>query len=428
MRSLSTTAKRRLIPVLTATLLAAACSAPEPEAAPGEDVADVRARALGIHIRVMTIDTHVDIPQNFGSPEADPGVRGNSQVDLPKMREGRLDGAFFVVYVAQGPRTEQGYAAARQAAQEKFDGIFRMTRTHPDRIMLACRPSAVGTLQEGNRHAAMIGVENGYSIGRDLTLLRDYYDQCARYFGLVHNGHNDIADSATPNEGLGDAPEEHGGLSVFGEQVIEELNRLGIMVDVSHSSKKAMLHAIRVSRAPIIASHSGAAGVSQHRRNLDDEQLVALRDNGGVVQAVALADLVKASPTEKTDAVAALRTAFRLVPGASLDTLSADERARYDEQRTAIETRWPRASVSDFVDHIDYIVKVAGVDHVGIASDFDGGGGIDGWSDASETFNVTLELVRRGYTEEQIRKIWGGNLLRVWREVESIGEGARPSQ
>ncbi|MGE4056239.1 MAG: dipeptidase, partial [Vicinamibacterales bacterium] len=330
--------------------------------------------------------------------------------------------------VAQGPRTEQGYAAARRTAQQKFDGIFRMTRTHPDRIMLACRPSAVETLQEGNRHAAMIGVENGYAIGRDISLLRDYYDQCARYFGLVHNGHNDIADSATPNEGLGDAPEEHGGLSAFGEQVVRELNRLGIMVDVSHSSKKAMLHAIRVSRAPIIASHSGAAAVNQHRRNLDDEQLLALRDNGGVVQAVALADFVKSPPTEKTEAIAALRTEYRLAPGASLDTLSADERARYDEQRAAIESRWPRANVSDFVDHIDHIVEVAGIDHVGIASDFDGGGGIDGWSDASETFNVTLELVRRGYSEEQIAKIWGGNLLRVWREVESIGEGARPSQ
>jgi len=404
------------------------CSASEGGAAgqaapaPAQDEADVRARAQGIHLRVMTLDTHVDIPFNFASEEADPGVRGSSQVDLPKMREGGLDSAFFIVYVGQTARTAENYAAARNGAQQKFDGIFRMTRNHPDRVVLACRATALPALYETGRAIAMIGIENGYSIGRDLSVLSDYHAQCARYFGLVHNGHNDIADSAQPSTALGDEPEEHGGLSLFGEQVVRELNRLGIMVDVSHASKKSMLHAIRVSTAPIIASHSGASAVAEHRRNLDDEQLVALRDNGGVVQAVAFADYVKAPPPEKTEAINALRKEFGVATGVSVNTLTPERRTVYDQRLAAINVKWPRANVSDFVDHIDHIVKVAGLDHVGIASDFDGGGGIDGWNDASETFNVTLELVRRGYTEEQIGKIWSGNLLRVWSEVEALAE------
>ncbi len=403
-------------------LLASACTASETSPPASEDEETLRARALGIHQRVMTLDTHVDIPFNFGAPEADPGVRGGSQVDLPKMREGGLDSAFFIVYVGQTARTEEGYAAARAAAQQKFDGIFGMTRNYPDRIVLACRATAVPALHDAGRMVAMIGIENGFSIGRDLSVLADYHAQCARYFGLVHNGHNDIADSAQRSAALGDVEEEHGGLSAFGEVVVGELNRLGIMVDVSHASKKSMLHAIRVSRAPVIASHSGASAVNPHRRNLDDEQLLAIRDNGGVVQAVALADFVKAPPPERTSAMGALRKEFGVASDREADRLAPDRRGAFLERWAAVEFQYPRASVADFIDHIDHIVRVAGIDHVGIASDFDGGGGIAGWSDASQTLNVTQELVRRGYTEEEIAKIWGGNLLRVWREVEALAE------
>jgi membrane dipeptidase len=192
------------------------------------------------------------------------------------------------------------------------------------------------------------------------------------------------------------------------------------MVDVSHSSKKSMLHAIRVSRAPIIASHSAAAALNPHRRNLDDEQLLALKENGGVVQVVAYADYVKAPPAEKTAAIAALRKEFGVESGVSLETLAPDRRASYDGRLGAIDAKWPRANVADFVNHIDHIARTAGIEHVGIASDFDGGGGIEGWADASETFNVTLELVSRGYSEEDVARIWSGNLLRVWRDVETI--------
>jgi membrane dipeptidase len=351
-----------------------------------DDDATLRERARAIHSRVVTLDTHIDIPVDFGSPTVDPGVRGDSQFDLLKMAEGGLDAAFFIVYVPQTSRTDAGYAGARTDALRKFDGIAGMTRRYSERIGLACRSADVETIRASGRLAAMIGVENGYSIGRDLALLQTYHDRCARYFGLVHNGHNDIADSASPNQALDDPQEAHGGLSAFGEEVVQELNRLGIMVDVSHGSKKTMLHAIRISRAPVIASHSGAAALTPHRRNLDDEQLLALKTNGGVAQVVAVSDFLK-------------------MP-------SADSAG----------TARPRAGVVDLVNHIDHIVKVAGIDHVGIASDFDGGGGIDGWEDASETMNVTLELVRRGYSETDIARIWSGNLLRVWREVEAAAE------
>jgi membrane dipeptidase len=409
--------------VACASVVLTACSSTSAPDQPSDAALLERARA--IHERVLTIDTHDDIPFDFGSENADPAVRGRRQVDLPKMREGGLDAAFFIVYVGQARRKPENYAKARDGAIQKFDGIARVTRTYPEQIGLACRADDVEAIAKGKRLVAVIGIENGFSMGTDLDRLAEYYDRCARYFGLVHNGHNDLADSAQPNAGVGDAAEEHGGLSPLGERVVGELNRLGMMVDVSHSSKKSMLHAVRVSRAPIIASHSGAHAVNPHPRNLDDEQLQALKANGGVVQAVALDGFVKTPDPEKATAVAALREEFGVTTNSSLAELPAERRAEYDRRLADIEAKWPRATVADFVNHIDHIVKTIGVDHVGIASDFDGGGGVTGWNDASETFNVTLELVRRGYSEPDIAKIWGGNLLRVWREVERISSELR---
>ena len=335
-------------------------------------------RARGIHERVLTIDTHDDIPFSFATPEVDPGVRGDRQVDLPKMREGGLDVGFFIVYVGQTARTPENYAQARADAMTKFDAIHRMTdEMYPAEIELAYSSDDVARIASSGKLVAAIGIENGYVIGTDLSLLETYHELGARYITLAHGGHNDIADSSTPREALGDGDSEHDGVSPFGEEVIAEMNRLGIMVDVSHISKAAMLDAARLSRAPIIASHSSARAIADHPRNMDDEQLLALRDTGGVIQTVALGAFV----SDRAD---------------------------------------PAATLSDFVDHIDHAVGVVGIDHVGISSDFDGGGGVEGWNDASETFNVTLELVRRGYTESEIAQLWGGNLLRVWRDVERI--------
>jgi membrane dipeptidase len=220
------------------------------------------------------------------------------------------------------------------------------------------------------------------------------------------------------------------------------MNRQGIMVDISHAGRQTMLDALGVSEAPVIASHSSARALREHGRNLDDEQLRALRENGGVIQTVAFASYVK-DLGARNDAIDALREELGLGGGrggrgggrggrSGEQEMTAEERAareaaqaELDRRMVDIDARYPTTTVADFVDHIDYMVELIGIDHVAISSDFDGGGGVEGWDDASETFNVTLELVRRGYTEEEIAKMWGGNTLRAWREVEQIGERLR---
>jgi len=384
---------------------------------------DLEARARAIHERVIVIDTHDDIPSNFASEDSDPGQRDGRQVTLPKMREGGLDVAFFVVYVGQTERTAENYAEAKAEALRKFEAIHRLTdEMYPDQIGFARTPDDVERLHAEGKLVATIGIENGYSIGTDLTLLEEYHARGARYFGLTHIGHNDLADSSMPRENLGDAEEEHGGVSELGEAAIAEANRLGIMVDVSHASKKSTLDATRLSRAPIIASHSAVRELADSPRNLTDEELLAIRANGGVVQIVAFDGYVKVPSEEKQAAIEELRQESGFDSWAAA---SPAQRDAYREARAKIDDRYPGATLSDFVDHIDYAVKLIGIDHVGISSDFDGGGGLIGWKDASETFNVTRELVRRGYSEDEIRKLWGGNLLRVWRAVEAVAEESR---
>lgn len=401
----------------------AVCVAACVSASPNGD-AGLQRRAREIHERVVTIDTHDDIPFNYASSEVNACGQTRLQVDVPKMVAGGLDVAFLIVYVGQGPRTGDGYAKARQDALTKFHAIHRMTEEMcPQAIALAQSADEVERVARSGKRVAAIGIENGYVIGKDLSLLKQYHELGARYMTLAHGGHNDIADSATPR--ANEPASEHDGLSRFGEQVVAEMNRVGIMVDVSHISKAAMMDAVRVSRAPVIASHSSARAVADHPRNMDDEQLLALKANGGVMQAVAFASYVKLQPQERQDAVAALRQKFGVTGGQSVRELPTEQRANYDRELAVIEAKWPRANVKDFVDHIDHAVKLIGIDHVGISSDFDGGGGVDGWSNAAETLNVTVELVRRGYTEEQIAKLWGGNLLRVWRQVERVAREAQ---
>jgi membrane dipeptidase len=259
--------------------------------------------------------------------------------------------------------------------------------------------------------------------------VREFYDRGARYMSFTHNGHSQLSDSHTgEREGW-----KWNGLSPLGQQVVAEMNRVGLMIDVSHPSKAAMMRSLALSKAPIIASHSALRALCDISRNMDDEQLLALKKNGGVIQVVAYGSFVKMpkpdSP-ERASALAALRREFNLPEPpargsgrAALAKLPGDRRAKYAEQLAEIDKKFPGgpgATVKDFIDHIDYAVKLIGIDHVGIASDFDGGGGVLGWNDASETFNVTLELVRRGYTEDQIGKLWAGNLLRVMDDVQRI--------
>ena len=385
-------------------------------------------RAREVHARVVTLDTHVDIPLDFATFNVDPGRWGDQQVDLPKMREGGLDAAFFIVYVGQTERTPENYARARADAMTKFDAIHRMAEDmYPDEIEIAYRADDVERIAASGKLVAAIGIENGYAIGTDLERLAEYHELGARYMTLAHGGHNDIADSSTARGPAGPAEPEHGGVSEFGAQVIAEMNRLGIMVDVSHISKEAMLAATRLSAAPVIASHSSVAALHGHARNLDDEQLDALRASGGVVQTVALGAFLTESAQSLSAAYARLRSDFGMIPGQQPEELGAEPAIDFLDRLDGLNERYPDATVADFVDHIDYAVERIGIDHVGISSDFDGGGGVTGWSDASETLNVTIELLRRGYTEAEIAQLWGGNLLRVWREAERVAAGLAAS-
>ena len=378
-------------------------------------------RARAIHERVLTIDSHDDIPFNFATSDVDPGVRGERQVDLPKMREGGLDAGFFIVYVGQTERTLENYERAKVDARTKFEAIHRMAdEMYPDEIEIAYTADDFERIAASGKLVAAVGIGNGFVIGKDLGLLKTYHELGARYITLAHSGHNDIADSSTPRNDLRDEEMEHGGVSAFGEKVIAEMNRLGIMVDVSHISKLAMLDAVQLSRAPVIASHSSVKALCDHPRNLDDEQLFALEATGGVMQTVGLGAFVSERAGQRLEAFRRLRDEFGMIPGQEPEELGEEPYIDYVGRYAALDEQYPEATVADFVDHIDYTVNLIGLDHVGISSDFDGGGGVSGWNDASETFNVTLELVRRDYTEEQIAQLWGGNLLRVMRDVERV--------
>ena len=390
---------------------------------PGEDAetpseAEIVAHARTLHQEAITIDTHNDILGNWGTEEINPCTGTEMRVDIPKMVAGELDMTFPAVFVGQGPRTQEGYAEVKAAAMEKFDAIHRVAEEMcPDEVDIAYRTDDVARIVAEGKRVYGIGIENGYAIGTDLSLVEEYYDLGTRYITLTHSGHNDIGDSSTPRSG---PEEEFGGLSEFGEEVVREMNRLGIMVDLSHVSDNTVRDVFALTRAPVIASHSGARTLANVPRNLSDELLRGLAENGGVIQVVALDSYLMEDPPDKVAAIETLREEMGLTDRDAYRTMTEDQREAYQERMNEIEAQWPGADLATFVDHIDYVKNLIGVDHVGIGTDFDGGGGIRGFNDASEAPNVTEELVRRGYTDEEIKKIWGENLLRVWREVEAV--------
>jgi membrane dipeptidase len=393
--------------------------------------AQMKVLANEIHARTLTMDTHDDISGNFGAEADDETSPDNKrQVTLYKMKKGGLDAEFFAVFTSVGNRSTESYEAAYKTANTLFDAIRRVAKRHADLVEIAYSPADVVRIHRAGKLVACIGMENGYPIGNDIGRVKEFYANGTRYITLTHSGHNQICDSSTPP---GDQPkEEYGGLSEFGKQVVREMNRLGMMIDVSHASKKATLAVIALSKAPIIASHSGASAVNEHLRNLDDESLLAVKKSGGVVQVVSLADYIKArvDPPGRLAAQDSIRRLYGIPEGRGdaarkvMQALSQEQRTKFRESFRELDAKYPRSivTVQDMVDHIDHIVRVIGVDHVGIGTDFDGGGGVTGFNDASEAINITMELVKRGYTEEEIDKIWGGNLLRVWSEVERVAK------
>ena len=419
----------RLSRLLPALLAPALLGAQESDAA-------LLASAKAIHARVLSIDTHVDIsPANFtaGAPNYTQRLP-RTQVDLVKMEEGGLGAAFLIVYVGQAPTLDSAsFARANASALEKFDAIHRLTEElAPARAEIAYTAADARRIHAAGKRVIFIGVENGFPLGSDLGNVKRFYDRGGRYLSLAHNGHSQLSDS---NTGERDGVWLHNGLSPLGRQVIAEMNRLGMMIDVSHPSKASMLQTVALSKAPIIASHSGVRALCNHSRNMDDEQLDALKKNGGVIQLVAFNSYTKCNPAkdaERAAAIDALRKEYgitatgRAEVTAAIQALPNERRNEFLAKQEEITARRypadPPATVKDFVDHIDYVVKRIGIDHAGISSDFDGGGGVDGWRSASESLNVTVELVRRGYSAEQIAEIWGGNLLRVLERVEAVSK------
>lgn len=401
-------------------------------------------RAKKIHNNLITIDTHVDIDVANFTKEKNYTQDLPIQVNLPKMNEGGLDAVFLIVYTGQGELNEEAYKKAYENADAKFKAIHSLTKElAPDQIELATTAADVRRIYNSGKKVALIGIENGYPMGDDISRIQEFYDRGARYLSVAHNGHSQLGDS---NTGERDDVWMHGGLSPLGKEVIAELNRLGIMIDLSHPAESTNRQTIELSKAPVLASHSSARALNDVSRNLWDEELMAIKENGGLVQAVAFAsylnsekDSIHRAESQKIIREIAKERDFEIRSWSEIRSMNEEEAAKYMDTYRSIQADAkpiieekvfdiaPPVDVKDFVDHIDHMVNLIGIDHVGISSDFDGGGGVYGWNDASETFNVTLELVERGYSEADIKKLWGENLLRVMEDVEKVAKEIQAS-
>lgn len=376
----------------------------------------IEEKAARIHQDVFTIDSHTDTPLKFVNDDYDIGVehdgrKGEGKIDIPRMEKGGLDAVFFAVFIGQGTRDSAGHAGAFVKAEQIFEATHKAVQPYTAKAEIATEPEQGYSLEKEGKRAIYFGIENGYPLGNNIDNINHFYDLGTRYITLVHTKNNDISDSANDEKGP-----EYNGLSEFGETVVERMNQLGIMIDVSHASDSAFYDVLKLSKQPVIASHSCARAICDNPRNLSDDMLMALADNGGVVQMCILSDYVK--QLEQSPQRDSAKLAFR-AKHSNWANYTEEERKIGLNDWYQLDVDFPPllATVSDAVDHIDHMVKVAGIDHVGIGTDFDGGGGLEDCFDASELGNITLELVKRGYSEEDIRKIWGGNFMRVFAEV-----------
>jgi membrane dipeptidase len=371
----------------------------------------------------LTLDTHVDIPLAYmREARFDVGKDTKLKVDLGKMERGGLDAAFFVIFVEQGPLTTEGYAKAVAQAQQKYSAIALMLERYPQRIRPATTPDEVLANHAHGKLSAMIGIENAYSLGHDLKNLDAAYARGARYLGIVHVGDNDLCTSSLPNVELHQPKPSTTGLTDFGRAAVKRANELGIMVDISHASDVCTRDVLAASRAPIIASHSSARALVDHPRNLSDELIRAIAAKGGVIQVVAYKEFVKADSGREAAEKALQKQVAAAAGDKEFDSEKHEFLPAYEAGMRRIDAKFPLATLDEYLNHVKHMIDVAGIEHVGIASDFDGGGGVTGWLDASQTHNVTARLKRRGFSDAEIEKIWSGNLLRVWREVEAAAK------
>ncbi len=394
---------KRTVFFLSSILLLYACNTGEEQ---------LSKKAEKIHQKYLTVDTHCDTPIEIMNTGFDLGVKHDRGcVDFPRMIEGGLDAEFLAVFIGQGPRNDSAYDMAHQQTLKIFSAVKENVEKNSGIASIALSPDQAYKLKKDKKIAAFIGVENGYPVGKDISRVKQYFDLGARYITLCHSGNNDICDSSTDPKGP-----EHNGLSPFGKEVVKEMNRIGMMIDVSHMSDKAFQDVIETSVAPVIASHSSARALCSSPRNLADDMLLALKSNGGVIQICILSSYIKTpEPNPELDTkMNELREKY-----GNFSALSDEQRQSFRNERRKIQDKYRKlATVADVVDHIDHVVQVIGIDHVGIGTDFDGGGGVDGCKSVAEMKNITIELLRRGYSKADIGKIWGGNIMRVFRKVE----------
>jgi membrane dipeptidase len=382
--------------------------------------AELLEKVIELHEDMVTIDTHNDTPMEFlrfgFDFSGEKNTARGSRVDLLRMEKGGLDAAFFAVFISQGECTPDKYEKVNKRALEILDAVHKQVARYPDRAQIATTPEDIYSIKKEGKRAIYIGIENGYPIGTDITLLKKYYDLGARYVTLCHTRNNQICSSSTDKDTLNIK-----GISDFGRDVIKEMNRLGMIVDVSHISDKSFYDVLKLSAVPVIASHSCSRAICNNPRNLSDEMLIKMAEKGGVVQMCILSDYVKKiEKTPKRDSARmALRTKYN-----NFQDLTPEQDSMASIESNQIDEKYPQklATVSDVVDHIDHMVKVMGIEHVGIGTDFDGGGGVDGCRDVSQMMNITVELLRRGYSNGDIKKIWGENFLRVFRDVEEYSK------
>jgi membrane dipeptidase len=378
---------------------------------------DIEQDAKRIHDNVLVLDSHVDIPVDYGTGRNDPGIDGDTQVDLPKIKRGGVGAAVFAVFAKQGKRTPEGLSKAKAEADRKLKAILDIPKRYPNQAALALSAADVERIHGEKKVAVIVGFLNASPLGMDLSLIDSYYRAGVRTFGFVHAGNNDFADSSRP---IGDDKYgEHGGLTSLGREAVTRLNRLGVIIDVSQLTPEGLLQTVKLSKAPVVATHSAIKALVDSPRNLSDDELDAIKSSGGVVHIVAFSYYLKAPRFDLASKYKELAARYKK------DTrdLSKEEDEELHRELYALAPR--DATVDDLVSAITYAVKRIGIDHVGISSDFNHGGGIVGWKDESEALNVTTELLRRGYTEDDIAKLWGGNFLRVFRQVENVSQQLR---
>lgn len=370
-----------------------------------------------LHDRIITFDAEMDIPFEFMEGPNDVGQDTAMQVDLPKMDHGGLDGALFVSWVLQAERTPSAYAKAKADADRKFKAIEAMVAKYPNRIGLAKSADEAEQLVAEGKHFAVMGMVNAWPLGPDLSWLPELHDRGLRNITLNHAGHNQFSDSSRPRNA---PPMEHGGLSQLGRQLIRAMNEWGIIVDVSQVTSQTVFQVTELSRAPVIASHSGIKAIIDTARNLTDPEMLAIKETGGGVGIVAFSSYLRPTYEGQSEAFRALMMEYGTTNVAQIAANFSQEKAdQFKIDYAAYEEQFPPADVGNYVDSIDYAVNLLGIDHVFISSDMEHGGGITGWKDASEADGVTEELVSRGYSEEQIAKLWWGNFARIWRAVDA---------